>query len=50
LALDRINLDFVNQFVSMGFTEASAKAALRQYANDFEFALNALLRGEFNNV
>jgi hypothetical protein len=31
----------------MGFTEAAAGAALRKYGNDFEFALEALLLGEF---
>jgi len=34
----------------MGFSDIASRAALRNYANDLGFALDGLLRGEFNNL
>jgi UBA/TS-N domain len=40
----------VQQFESMGFNRNAILAALLHTGNDFEAALNALLRGEFANA
>jgi len=37
--------ELIEKLVGMGFSEASAKVSLKNYANDFESALDALLRG-----
>lgn len=34
----------------MGFSEQASRSAVRNYPNDFESALDALLRGEFNHI
>lgn len=44
------NENYVQQLVTMGFSDPSARAVLRHYGNDFEFALDALLRGEFKDA